>query len=482
MKSAAEVSGDLRSLAKQPSFEHHADSLSRLADDIDTDDAALWAKVDLFSVFDENAVVVDADRPSTGRSSPQQLLRRATGSSSLELLRNVLLVLPVGITWVGIFWAVRAYRRLLEAPVDEQGGLADASFLEMWTQGFGGRTRVTFDWVAVLDALVIALVIVVSLAAAWRRRTDDTRDEHERQQYVDELRAVLTDATLVLASVGYEAPDRFSVNLTELASTYRDTLKQLVEAQEALAESVTKGSKNVAEMTTASGDLATSSQVIATSAAGLQQQVTAFGAEVTTLGTEVRDLEVKVSSLVGGATTLGAQVHPVHQELGNLVGEMRQVNRDQGVIAQTLSATADNPRAASRAAADTAKALSETVGALPEQMQQWGKELIEAVDRELSDRRAAAGAMATAGQAATEATQSVERATTALTQEVTQAAMELTQAVRQTTSEMAQSAQQTTRELVRAVDTLTGALQAGGLVEVPRRSRWPWRPRPRGPR
>src|SRR6266702_4735699 len=158
----SDVVAELRKLADEPAYDNLGPTLKQLAEDIDSGRHNPWRKVDLMSFFDADTVLGE-DQRSTRLAH------------YIELIRNILLFLPLLITWGGIYAAVSAYQALLNAPAAAQAEFTNASFLQMWTRGFGNRTWVTLDVVALSDFVAILVVIVFFVAGTWleRRGADD---------------------------------------------------------------------------------------------------------------------------------------------------------------------------------------------------------------------------------------------------------------------------------------------------------------------
>ena len=96
----ADAKTKLFELAEAPALENRRDSLLELAGALDSDKAHLWAKVDLFAAFGEDSVSVPkAD------SRDRQIVW-------FEWARNLLVLVPLVITWLGVWLASREYGEL----------------------------------------------------------------------------------------------------------------------------------------------------------------------------------------------------------------------------------------------------------------------------------------------------------------------------------------------------------------------------------
>lgn len=97
-------------------------------------------------------------------------------------VRNILILLPLSLTWFGLFWATQEYQRDLKAYPDD----VNHPFLELWQNGFhatgGLNALLSFSHLALVDVMLfLALVgvgIVTDLSA--QRARDDARQAREK--------------------------------------------------------------------------------------------------------------------------------------------------------------------------------------------------------------------------------------------------------------------------------------------------------------
>ncbi|SVB56663.1 uncharacterized protein METZ01_LOCUS209517, partial [marine metagenome] len=116
-------------LAESPSLANRKNSLLELAGAIDDEDAHIWAKVDLFAAFGEDAVAV----PGVDRRDSQ--------ITFWEWARNVLVLFPLLITWSGVALASYQYGQLTQLAGSDHAlpGIQDVArrpFIALWEQGF----------------------------------------------------------------------------------------------------------------------------------------------------------------------------------------------------------------------------------------------------------------------------------------------------------------------------------------------------------
>ena len=317
------VASRLDYLAGEPAYQNFGSDLKRLAGDLRAGDTAAWRQVDLVTYFDADSVVGQAHGWF------------ARLSRHVEIVRNVLLFTPLFFTWVGIFAAVRAYRDLLAAPWEEQRQFQDASFLQLWTRGFGDRTWWTLDNVALCDFAALAAVILTFLVGSWMQNRTARAEEQDRWRRVSDLRSGLVDAALLVRRESGELVDRMSASIRSLLPEYQRTVQQLVTAQRELTSLVTDGKDNIALMVRATGELAISSSTIAESAKCLERptgelaghvhgmEMTARGlaANLGHVATGITSAKDGMTDIVKGASDLNRELRDLY---ANRVEELRQ--------------------------------------------------------------------------------------------------------------------------------------------------------------
>lgn len=401
MKAPSEVGETLDGLAGRAEYARIAGSLRRLADDLRSGEVGVWSRLDVFDVFD----IETAARP--GPTSVRLL-------AQLELVRNFLLLLPVLITWAGIFLAVRAYRELLSVPA-EAARYGEASFLQLWTIGFGGRTWATLDTVALLDAIAILLVIVVAIGGGVLRRQADTEEERVHDERYTELHGALAEAAFVIAELAHRGEvAAAAAGPEDVTHRYREAADVLLGAQKELTSSLSAWRDQL-------GELSTTTQAL--TAAG----ATAAGS-ASELGTQVGRLDTAVGSLVDGMRGIGTDIPTLSRGLGEVVGglagvdaRLRELTRGQEGLAERLSVIAERPKAAAETAARTAdlaretqQALTGAVAALPAQLDGLRAEVVAAVDRQLDTRATALSDLSASSTAAQDAAVAARDAVNAL--------------------------------------------------------------------
>lgn len=133
----------------------------------------------------------------------------------LDSVKTVLVFVPLLVTWMGLFFATRAYEDL----VDRRPEAAQVSFLKLWQSGFEGTSFFSLDRLALVTFACISLLILVSLLADAVRRARARR--YEQQTPASEtLDFVLLRTQLLLSQYRLGTPARFREEITRVASSF----------------------------------------------------------------------------------------------------------------------------------------------------------------------------------------------------------------------------------------------------------------------
>lgn len=144
-----------------------------------------WAHADLYRVLNPERIA----------SSYETKVASGTWVRWFEFFRNVLVILPLAVTWIGISVAVRGYADLLESEPQQ----AAQSFIYLWQSGFNGTVWLTLERLAAIDGVILLLVFVLSLALAFYSATRQNRGRSEAMRVQYDLEEILADADLVLS-------------------------------------------------------------------------------------------------------------------------------------------------------------------------------------------------------------------------------------------------------------------------------------------
>lgn len=202
--------------------------------------------------------------------------RPSTPWALLEVARSVLVFAPIAVTWYGLSAASLAYAKLLHDRPD----LVTQPFLLLWEVGFLGAPGVlNFSTVAIIDASLIGLLIVLSLALHARSelRAPVTRTRALLKE--SEIRGLVGRATS-LASNELSGPDAEAV-LDDMMAEERRIYERAMEREQQLFD--LEGA--VRELREAAAELSRAATAMSAKARDAEFQVDEVeGDELTTIG------------------------------------------------------------------------------------------------------------------------------------------------------------------------------------------------------
>lgn len=140
-----------------------------------------FAHVNVYGAFDP----ADIEK----RAAEESMREYSTLWSSLEWVRNVLVLVPITLTWFSFWLAAQDYGALLKARPE----LAGESFLYLWESGFAGQAAVpflTFSQTALIAAFFLLIIIVLTVLVHYRKDVASTRASNDAAR----IRADFEDA------------------------------------------------------------------------------------------------------------------------------------------------------------------------------------------------------------------------------------------------------------------------------------------------
>lgn len=179
--------------------------------------------------------------------------RRSPIWGFIEVARNVLVFAPIAVTWFGLSTATSAYERLLEARPE----LGDRPFLLLWEQGFHGvGSTIVFSTLAAIDAALIGLLILLSLAIHVRADVGDARTRASALLKESQIRVTIAHATSVASSgLGSDEADGL---LDQMAAEERRVFERAIEREQQLYD--LEGA--IAELRKSAADLARAAEAL----------------------------------------------------------------------------------------------------------------------------------------------------------------------------------------------------------------------------
>jgi hypothetical protein len=362
-----------------------AERMRSLAHAIATDEGRQrWAEVDLRRAF------------NTERLAYAFALRHEGGYAhstiaSADRIRNVLVLMPILLTWFALAEASKAYNAFLAQNPDE----IRQPFLLLWERGFGGFSSPlapSFSTVALIDAVLIAVIIALTLYSHGRREAREEKIDQTAERFQADLDNVLAEASVALAVDRGSRPallargverlvDRFEQNSQELLTRLRvehDRLEHLATRRErefsdfgVFASGMRAGAEETHKL------LVELRQV----SSGLQ--------------TALEDLTSEVSSSVDQGRTLLTAVQGLEQlTVANLQSD-QTLTRQIATAAEALVEAADKGLAGADAAAQASRVATEAMRGIGVMAQDLAASQLR-VERAVADEAEANGRLADA--------------------------------------------------------------------------------------
>lgn len=259
-----------------------------------------WSDVDLSRAF------------NTDRLSHSYALRREGGyaPNSIEIAdktRNVLVLVPILLTWAALGEAAAAYRRYIDNNPDQ----SDQPFLLLWQRGFGGESRwwsPDFSTVALIDAVVIIAIILLTFYAHGRREKQEDNIADTAAGFQAEFDNALAEATVLLATDRSSRPAQLADNVERLAESFesgsQNLLTQLQIEHDRLEHAASRREKEIADFGVfASGMRSGAEEMhrllidLRDVSSGLERALEDLASEVTATSNQHRSLLTAVSNL-----------------------------------------------------------------------------------------------------------------------------------------------------------------------------------------
>ncbi len=213
-----EIAGMAASLAEVDA--RASERLSDLASAVGTDEGRLrWADVDLRRAFNTEHM-----------ARAYALKREGVKPKSVDKadkIRNVLVLMPILLTWFALAEATRAYQRFIETHPDE----VRKPFLLLWQQGFGGelnRWSASFSTVALIDAVIIFIIILLTFYSHGRREEHEENIFESAESFQADLDNALAEATVALAPDRAGRPAMLARSVDRLADRFEYNSQELL--------------------------------------------------------------------------------------------------------------------------------------------------------------------------------------------------------------------------------------------------------------
>lgn len=333
-----------------------AERLQDLADAISTEAGRLrWADVDLRRAF------------NTDHLAHAYAVRREGGfaSRSVELadkVRNVLVFLPIFLTWFALFEAAKAYKNYINQNPDD----LRLPFLLLWERGFDGEMgffAASFSTVAIIDAFLIAMIIALTFYVHGRRERREDAINDTAQTFQRELDNVLAEATVALAPDRAGRPAMLARSVERLAERFeansQELLTRLQVEHDRLDAISNRREREFADFGVFASGMRAGAEETHRLLLDLRQVSTG-------LSSALEDLTSEVSVSADQQRSLFTAVTSLERLVATGIQSDHGVTRQISEAAQTLADAADKSLAGAEAAAQAGRIASEAVRGIAE--------------------------------------------------------------------------------------------------------------------
>lgn len=284
-----------------------AERLDDLASSLETDESRLrWADVDMRQAFNTEQIAHAYAVKREGGYVPAIVDR-------VDRLRNMLILLPILLTWFALFEASRNYAKFIATHPDQVG----KPFLLLWEENFGGTASFwspSFSALALTDAAIIAFIILLTFYSHGRREAREEAIDKSAVAFQTELDNVLAEATVALAPDRAGRPAMLARSVHRLADRFDNSSQELLTRLKAehdrLASIANRREREIADFGVfASGMRAGAEEThrvlleMKQLSTGLQEALEDLASEVSASGETQRVLQKSVASLERLAST-----------------------------------------------------------------------------------------------------------------------------------------------------------------------------------
>jgi hypothetical protein len=195
--------------------------LRDLAASLSTEEGRLrWADVDLRRAFNSEYLAHFYAVKREGGYAPRSV-------AIADRIRNMLVLLPILLTWFALWEATRAYRSYIDLHPEQ----IDQPFLLLWQRGFGGHSSffsMAFSTVAIVDAMIIGVIILLTFYSHGRREAQEERIDRTAQKFQADVDNILAEATVALAPDRAGRPAMLARSVERLAERFEYNSQELI--------------------------------------------------------------------------------------------------------------------------------------------------------------------------------------------------------------------------------------------------------------
>jgi len=353
---AANVASEIRSIAESlASVDERASSRLRdLGNAIETDTGrARWSDVDLRRAFNTDRLSHMYAVEAEGGYAPRRI-------EVADKVRNVLVLVPILLTWAALAEAARAYDRFLAENPEEQG----TPFLLLWQRGFGGEASIfspTFSTVAIIDAIVIVAMIILTFYTHGRREEQEDVIADTAASFQTEFDNVMAEAGVMLAADRANRPAQIADSVERMADRFdrgsQELLTQLQVEHDRLEHLASRREREFADF----GKFATGMRA---GAEEMHRLLVDLRQVSSSLETALQDLASDVAASGDQQRSLLTAVTSLERMTSSSMQSDQAVNRQLSQAARSLAETADKALLGADQAAQAGRIAAEAVRGL----------------------------------------------------------------------------------------------------------------------
>jgi methyl-accepting chemotaxis protein len=276
-------------------------------------------------------------------------------------VRNVLVLVPLGLTWFAFYEASRAYSRYLELHPEESG----TPMLVLWERGFGDQLGVIgrFSTVALIDVFIIAFIMLLTFYSDGRRDKRDDDIAMTAGKFQADLDNALGAATVILSPDRANRTAMLAQHVERLAQRFdrnsQELLNQLQVEHDRLDMVANRREKEFSDFGIFASGMRAGAEETHRLLLDMRQVSQALQASL-------EDLTSEVSATGDQQRTLLDAVNNLERLTASGIQSDQAVTRQLSDAAQSLADAADRALAGSETAAQAGRIASEAVRSVAE--------------------------------------------------------------------------------------------------------------------
>lgn len=345
-----------------------------------------WNAVDLPQAF------------NTQRLSHEYALRKV-GEQRVRLIeladkaRNALVLVPVFLTWYALAEASRNYARYITENPDEAG----QPFLLLWQRGFGDNSWLhpTFSQVALIDAAVIFIIILLTVYAHGRREDQEDAVANVAADFYATFDNILAEAGVLLARDRAAQPSQLARNVAALTDRFdhnsREIISLIDDERRRIQEIANQRHEEFQDFALFARSMRAGAEQSNRTLAELRQLSRSLDASVERLGQDV-------AATGRHQATLLSTLQNLEQLTSSAIQSDQAVTHRLAEAAAAISESAD----AAMSGAENANRIAEAgnqalrgIGELAQRLAETSQELTAAMSRDTTSTQEVAGSLAT---------------------------------------------------------------------------------------